>query len=209
MIDIGVASPSAQGQAMIRHGDRGHERVRQPRRRPDQRPGKEGDDRRSDDAGTNTPETTSAIRWIGARVRCASPTSRTICASSVSRPTRSARMTSAPVAVQRGADQAIARPLGRRDRLAGEHRLVDCARPLRARARRLGSSRRRAPAADRRRPPRRAAPLHRCRRAGSGGRAWARGRAAPGSPPRSGGARRSSSTWPSKTSVMIAAAASK
>ena len=48
-------------------------------------------------AGTNHAATTSASRWIGARLRCASPTIRTIWASSVSLPTRSARMTSPPV----------------------------------------------------------------------------------------------------------------
>ena len=48
-------------------------------------------------AGTNQDATRSASRWIGARVRCASPTMRTICASSVSAPTRSARITSVPV----------------------------------------------------------------------------------------------------------------
>ena len=48
-------------------------------------------------AGTNQPDTWSASRWIGARLRCASPTMRTIRASSVSAPTRSARITSAPV----------------------------------------------------------------------------------------------------------------
>ena len=40
---------------------------------------------------------TSASRWIGARVRCASPTMCTMRASSVSAPTRSARITSEPL----------------------------------------------------------------------------------------------------------------
>ena len=48
-------------------------------------------------AGTKYDETRSARRWIGARVRCASPTIRTIWASIVSEPTRSARMTRLPV----------------------------------------------------------------------------------------------------------------
>ena len=42
-------------------------------------------------------DTWSARRWIGARLRCASATSCTICASSVSRPTFSARITRLPV----------------------------------------------------------------------------------------------------------------
>ena len=47
-------------------------------------------------AGTNQPDTWSASRWIGARLRCASATICTICASMVSRPTLLARITSAP-----------------------------------------------------------------------------------------------------------------
>ena len=46
--------------------------------------------------GTNQPATWSASRWIGARERCASATICTICESSVSRPTLSARMTNPP-----------------------------------------------------------------------------------------------------------------
>ena len=38
-------------------------------------------------AGTNQPDTWSASRWIGARLRWASATSCTICDSIVSRPT--------------------------------------------------------------------------------------------------------------------------
>ena len=48
-------------------------------------------------AGTNQPETWSASRWIGARLRCASATSCTICDSMVSRPTFRASITSAPL----------------------------------------------------------------------------------------------------------------
>jgi hypothetical protein len=48
-------------------------------------------------AGTNQAATTSARRWIGARERCASLTMRTICASRVSAPTRSARISRPPV----------------------------------------------------------------------------------------------------------------
>ena len=47
----------------------------------------------------------SASRWIGARLRCASLTMRTICASSVSPPTRSARIDQAAGAVDRAADR--------------------------------------------------------------------------------------------------------
>jgi hypothetical protein len=48
-------------------------------------------------AGTKYPATVSAMRWIGARLRCASATMATICDSMVSEPTLSARITSAPV----------------------------------------------------------------------------------------------------------------
>ena len=47
--------------------------------------------------GTKTAATRSAIRWMGARERCASATICTMRASIVSRPTFSATMTSAPV----------------------------------------------------------------------------------------------------------------
>ena len=99
MIDIGVASPSAQGQAMISTATAlTHAR------------------RSSDGSGPNKPQTQkgrqrhrqhrqhepearprSAMRCIGARERCACATSCTICDSTVSAPTRSARITSAPL----------------------------------------------------------------------------------------------------------------
>ena len=76
------------------HRHRVDQRVRQPRLGPDSRPDDERDDGDRDDRrARSTPATTSASRWIGARLRCASPTMRTICASSVSAPTRSARIT--------------------------------------------------------------------------------------------------------------------
>ncbi len=48
-------------------------------------------------AGTNQPETWSAIRWIGARLRWASATICTMRDRSVSAPTLSARITNEPV----------------------------------------------------------------------------------------------------------------
>ena len=79
-------------------GDGIDQGMRQPRLRADRRPGDERDRRATrTTAGTKYPETTSARRWIGARVRCASLTIRTIWASIVSAPTRSARMTRPPV----------------------------------------------------------------------------------------------------------------
>jgi hypothetical protein len=47
--------------------------------------------------GTNQPETWSAMRWMGARLRWASATMCTIWDSMVSAPTFSARITKPPV----------------------------------------------------------------------------------------------------------------
>ena len=122
-------------------------------------------------------------------VRCASPTIATICASSVSRPTRSARITKLPGAVDRAAGDAAARLLLDRHRLARHHRLVDRARALERRRRRPGLSRPDGRAACRRR-------AHRCERdivlpavARPAAPFSARGRAARGAPRSSGCAR--------------------
>ena len=80
------------------HGDGRDQAVGEARLRAPDAPGGEGErPRPAMTAGTNQPETWSARRWIGARLRCASATSCTICASSVSRPTFSARITRLPV----------------------------------------------------------------------------------------------------------------
>ena len=97
MMDIGVASPSAHGQAMIstataltmacaRRGSGPHtaQMTNVSAAMPTT-------------MGTKYPATTSASFWIGARLRCASLTIRTICANRVSDPTRSARIISEPV----------------------------------------------------------------------------------------------------------------
>ena len=97
MIDIGVAKPRAQGQAMISTAtaltrakaiagagpiiDHTTKVTRAATMTP----------------GTNQAETVSARAWIGARERCASATMPTIRASRVSLPTRSASMTKEPV----------------------------------------------------------------------------------------------------------------
>ena len=100
-------------------------------------------------AGTNTSLTRSARRWIGALEPWARSTSSTIRARAVSRPTRVARITNEPVVLMRRADDLVAGRLGDRDRLAGEHRLVDGARRPRRRRRRPGPCRRAGPAAGR------------------------------------------------------------
>ena len=75
--------------------------------------------------GTNTPEIRSTSRWIGAFPACASATSRAICASVVSAPTFVARTTSRPyvliVAPTTSAPRSTSTGIG----LAGQHRLVD------------------------------------------------------------------------------------
>ena len=113
MIDIGVASPSAHGQAMISTATALTSACARRGSGPSQRPGDEGQrgDRRAPPARTRPRRGRRAV-WIGARLRCASATMRTICASSVSR----------------------ADPLGAHDERAGA---VDRAR--RSRGRRLPS----------------------------------------------------------------------
>ena len=97
MIDIGVASPSAQGQAMIStetaatsakgscgSGPKSHQAANAATATPMT-------------AGTNQPATASARRCIGARLRCASATSCTMRDSMVSAPTLRASITKLPV----------------------------------------------------------------------------------------------------------------
>ena len=96
MIDMGVASPSAHGQAMMSTDTAA---IRPNVKRGS---GPQIDQARKATAataitsGTNQPETRSARRWIGARLRWASATICTMRASMVSRPTLSARMTKLP-----------------------------------------------------------------------------------------------------------------
>ena len=154
-------------------------------------------------AGTKQPETVSARRWIGARLRCASRDhAATIWASSVSAPTRSARMTKLPVPLTVPPMTWSPGALLDRHRLAGDHRFVDRAVRPRARRRRPAPSRRAGRAAGRRRRPGRAGRPPRGRPSPSQARGLAaRGRAARGSRRRSAARARSSSTWPSSTSV--------
>jgi len=77
--------------------DRRDQGVRETRVRADGGPDDERDHRDGHDSGHNQPATRSAIRWMGARERCASATICTMRASIVSRPTFSALTTNAPV----------------------------------------------------------------------------------------------------------------
>ena len=65
-------------------------------------------------AGTNQPATSSAKRWIGARLRCASATSCTIRDSIVSLPTFSATIIERAALIDRAADDFGADLLGHR-----------------------------------------------------------------------------------------------
>ena len=76
-------------------------------------------------AGTNQLATASARPWIGARLRCASLTMATILDSSMSLPTRSARMSRPPVPLTVAPVSLSPWRLVDRDRLAGDHRFVD------------------------------------------------------------------------------------
>ena len=125
MIDIGVASPSAQGQAMISTVTAATRPKAKRGSGPNVAQAAKASTATAITAGTNQAETWSASRWIGARERCASATICTICASMVSRPTFSARMTKPPLWLMRAADHLGAGLLGHRHRFAGHHRFVE------------------------------------------------------------------------------------
>ncbi len=78
--------------------------------------------------GTKYPAITSATCWIGARLRCASAVMRTICASSVSLPTRSARMIKLPVMLMVPPVTFMPADFSTGHRLARHHGFVNRAR---------------------------------------------------------------------------------
>src|SRR5690242_7565161 len=97
MMEIGVASPSAHGHAMMStataltsayanlgSGPISHQAIKVMTEI-------------AITEGTNQADTRSARRCSGARERCASATSATICDNMLSAPTRSAAITSVPV----------------------------------------------------------------------------------------------------------------
>ena len=94
---VGVASPSAQGQAMISTATAAVNANSALSPAPSQNPSVATASAIT--TGTNTPETRSASRCTGALPDCASVTSRAICASAVSAPTRVARTISRPPAL--------------------------------------------------------------------------------------------------------------
>ena len=117
---VGVARPSAHGQAMIRTA------TAAVKARGDARAGAEpepesGDRRARSRSGRTPPEIRSASRCTGALPLCASSTSLAIWASWVSAPTRVARTTSRPPAFTVAPDHRVARPDLDGHRLAGQH----------------------------------------------------------------------------------------
>ena len=123
MIAAGVASPMAHGQAMIRtvtatSSDSSNECpvTIQPT---------SVTIAITITTGTNTSDTRSARRSIGAFRTCASSTSFAICARAVSEPTRVVSTNRAPDVFSVAANTSIAGGLVHRHRLAGQHRFVD------------------------------------------------------------------------------------
>ena len=96
MIDIGVARPSAQGQAMMSTATAASSAKVKRGSGPNAIQAMKASAATPMTAGTNQPATWSARRWIGARERWASATIWTMRASMVSRPTLVASMTRAP-----------------------------------------------------------------------------------------------------------------
>ena len=97
---------------------------REPRLRTEQRPGAEGERRRRRSRRARTSRQPGRPGAGSARgERCACATICTICASSVSRPTFSARMTKPPDWLSVPAIDLVAGLLGDRHGLAGHHRL--------------------------------------------------------------------------------------
>ncbi len=94
---VGVARPSAQGQAMMRTATAAVNAVLAPAPRASQVPRVARASTMT--TGTKTADTRSASRWMGALPVWASVTRRAICASWVSDPTRVARMIRRPPAL--------------------------------------------------------------------------------------------------------------
>ncbi len=123
MSAVGVASPSAHGQAMISTATAA-EKAAVASPVTTSQPASVASESTST-IGTKTLETRSTSRWIGAFPDCASATSLAICASAVSSPTFVARTTSRPnVLTVATGDSGAGRDVDG-DGLAREHRLVD------------------------------------------------------------------------------------
>jgi hypothetical protein len=115
---VGVASPSAQGHAMISTATAAVNANAAPSPAPIQNPSAATDSAIT--MGTNTADTRSARRCTGALPVCASMTSLAICASAVSAPTLAADEQASPDVDGRARDLRAGRDLDRH-RLAREH----------------------------------------------------------------------------------------
>ena len=164
-IAVGVARPSAQGQAMMRTDANATVAKSARGSGPTTYQATHVATAIAITTGTKTPEMRSASFWIGGLEACACSTSRAICASAVRLPTAVAAMSIAPSTFRVPPMTRVARALFDGKRLARDHRLVHgrAARPHAAvdrdRVARLDAEQ----VADRRRP--RAAPRVRRRRA--------------------------------------------
>ena len=133
MIDIGVASPSAHGQAMISTATALTSAYARRGSGPHERPDERRSSTATSDHGRHEPagRRTSASRWIGARLRCASRDhAHDLREQRVGADALGAHHEQAPVPLTVPPMTAVARLLLDRDRLAGDHRLVDRARAL-------------------------------------------------------------------------------
>ena len=125
MMETGVASPSAHGQAMMRTATATTRACASRGSGPTIAHTANATTAMAMTTGTKTAATRSAIRWMGARERCASATICTMRASIVSRPTFSATMTSAPVWLMVPPMTVSPVGLGGRHRLTGHQGLID------------------------------------------------------------------------------------
>ena len=123
MMAAGVASPSAQGQAITSTATAWISAVSSPA--PAHHQPASVSSASSTTTGTNTADTRSTSRWIGAFAACASSTSRMICASTVCVPTAATCITTRPSPFTLPPGERLARAARHRQRLAGEHGLVD------------------------------------------------------------------------------------
>ena len=125
MIDIGVARPSAQGQAMISTVTAATRPKVKRGSGPNTTQAANASNAAAITAGTNQPATRSARRWIGARERCASrhhlddPRQHGVAADLVGAHHQPAAL------VDGAADHARACGLRHRHRFAGDHGFVD------------------------------------------------------------------------------------
>ena len=125
MIDIGVARPRAQGQAMISTEIAARSAWASAGGGPKAAQARKASPATAMTAGTNQAATASARPWTGARERWASATMATMRARVVSRADAAGDDDEAAGAVEGGAGDRVAGGLLDRHRLAGQHALVD------------------------------------------------------------------------------------